>query len=126
MTGQDAADPVLDVAITSGQVLKLNANFKYQHTPSTATGTPLAMKCKGQYSSDGVTWFDMDSATTEITGTPSTAGPVEDRIKGELIATFEKSGLASGTYKVRLMGKFNTSATGNLQVQNGGATSFKT
>lgn len=126
MTGQDGGDPVLDVTITSGQVLKLNANFKYQHTPATATGTPLAMKCKGQYSSDGVNWFDMDSATTEVTGTASTAGVVEDRVKGEMIATFEKSGLAAGTYKVRLMGKFNSSATGNLQPQNGGATSFKT
>lgn len=125
MTGQDAGDPVLDVAITSGQVLKLNANFKYQHTPSTATGSPLAMKCKGQYSSDGTNWFDMDSATTEVTGSASTAGAPEDRIKGELIATFEKSGLATGTYKVRLMGKFNSSATGNLQPQTGSATSSK-
>lgn len=126
MTGQDSGDPVLDVTIAAGQVLKINANFKYQHTPATATGTPLAMKCKGQYSSDGTTWFDMDSATTEVTGTASTAGAVEDRVKGEMIATFEKSGLAAGTYKVRLMGKFNASATGNLQPQNGGATSFKT
>lgn len=125
MTGQDAADPVLDVAITSGQVLKLNANFKYQHTPSNATGTPLAMKCKGQYY-NGSTWLDMDSATTEVTGSASTAGAPEDRVKGEMIATFEKSGLAAGTYPVRLMGKFNSSATGNLQVQSGGATSFKT
>lgn len=125
MTGQDAGDQTLDVAITSGQVLKLNANFKYQHTPSTATGTPLAMKCKAQYFAGGV-WNDMDGATTEVTGTPSTAGAPEDRIKGEIVATFEKPGLATATYPVRLLGKFNSSATGNLQVQTGGVTSFKT
>lgn len=125
MTGQDAGDQTLDVAITSGQVLKLNANFKYQHTPSTATGTPLAMKCKAQYFAGGV-WNDMDGATTEVTGTPSTAGGPEDRIKGEMVATFEKPGLATATYPVRLLGKFNSSATGNLQVQTGGVTSFKT
>lgn len=126
MTGQDGGDPILDVAITSGQVLKLNANFKYQHVPSSGFPTPISMVCKGQYSSDGTNWFDMNSATTEVTGTPSTSGTVEDRVKGEMIATFEKSGLATGTYKVRLTGKKSASGTGNLQPQTGGATSFKT
>lgn len=125
MTNQDSLDPILDVAITSGQTLKLTANFKYQHTPAAATGTPLAMTCKGQYSTDGVTWLDMNSATTEVTGSASTAGTPEDRIKGELIATFEKSGLSTATYKVRLLGKFASAATGNLQVQTGSATSSK-
>lgn len=127
MTGQDSGDPVLDVAITSGQTLNLTANFKYLHTPGTATGTPVAMTCKGQYSTDGTNWFDMNSATTEVTGSLSTASSdPEDREKGELIYTFQKTGLSTATYKVRLMGKKAATASGSLQPQNGGATSFKT
>lgn len=126
MTTQETGDPVLDVAITSGQTLNLTANFKYQHTPASATGSPVAMTCKGQYSTDGVTWNDMNSAITEVTGSPSTAGAPEDRVKGELVYTFQKTGLATATYKVRLMGKKAAAASGNLQPQTGSATSYKT
>lgn len=127
MTGQDAGDPLLDVVVAGpGDTLKLAANFKYQHIPATATGSPVAMTCKAECSSDNwATVIAMDGGGSDATGTASQAGIVEDRVKGELIHTFTKTGLAAGTYKVRLLGKKAAAASGSLQVQSGSATSSK-
>lgn len=121
MTGLDGGDPVMDVAITSGQTLKLTALLSYV-TTSTA---PLRMTCKGQYSSDGSTWNDMNSATTEVSGSAAIrlTGPPSVE-QGDLSATFTKISLATGTYKVRLMGKL-FSGSGTLTPTDGRATSSK-
>lgn len=121
MSGQDGGDPVMDVQITSGQTLKLNANFYYLNN---STGG-LTMTCKGQYH-DGANWQDMNSgAYTEKTGTEAQklVDPVE-YVEGAMVAEFTKTGLASGTYPVRLMGKL-TSGSGTLTPTSGGATSSR-
>lgn len=127
MTSQDSGDPVLDVVVAGvGDTLKLVANFKYQHIPATATGSPASMTCKAECSPDNwATVIAMDGGGADATGSPSQAGTPEDRVKGELIHTFTKTGLAAGTYKVRLQGKKTAAASGTLQVQSGSATSSK-
>ncbi len=120
MTGQDGGDPTMDVVIASGQTLKLNTNFYYRN----ASGTSLTMTCKGQYQLGGV-WYDMDSGTTEQTGTAAEKllDPVE-YVEGEAVFAFTKASLSPGTYPVRLMGKL-TSGSGTLTPTSGGATSSK-
>lgn len=121
MSGQDGGDPVMDVEITSGQTLKLNANFYYLNGSTTA----LTMTCKGQYY-DGATWQDMNNgAYTEKTGTEAQklVDPVEF-VEGAMVAEFTKTSLAAGTYPVRLMGKL-TSGSGTLTPTSGGATSSR-
>lgn len=127
MTSLDSGDPVLDVVIAgTGDTLRLVANFKYQHTPAAATGSPVAMTCKAECSSNNwATVIAMDGAGADATGSASQAGAPEDRIKGELVFSFTKTGLAAGTYKVRLQGKKAAAASGSLQVQTGSATSSK-
>lgn len=120
MTSQDSGDPTLDVDITSGQTLKLNTNFYYRNNAAGA----LTMTCKGQYY-DGSTWQDMNSGTTEQTGSPAQklSDPIEFEL-GSAVFAFTKTGLATGTYPVRLMGKI-TSGSGILTPTYGGATSSK-
>lgn len=122
MTGLDGGDPVMDVAIAGGQTLKLNTNFYYRN----ASTSSLTMTCKGQYSTDGATWTDMNSGGyTEKQGglAQKLTSPVE-YVEGDMVAAFTKTGLSAATYKVRLLGKL-TSGSGVLTPTSGGATSSK-
>lgn len=122
MTGLDGGDPVMDVAIAGGQTLKLNTNFYYRNASTTA----LTMTCKGQYSTDGVTWNDMDSGgyTEKVGGTAQKLVDPVEYVEGDMVAAFTKTGLSAATYKVRLLGKI-TSGSGALTPTSGGATSSK-
>jgi len=121
MSGLDGGDPVMDVAIGSGQTLKLTTNFYYRNGSPSA----LTMTCKGQYFAGGI-WNDMNSgAYTEKQGgtAQKLTSPVE-YVEGDMVAEFTKTGLAAATYPVRLVGKL-TSGTGTLTPTSGGATSSK-
>lgn len=121
MSGLDGGDPVMDVAIGSGQTLKLTTNFYYRNGSPSA----LTMTCKGQYFAGGI-WNDMNSgAYTEKQGgtAQKLTSPVE-YVEGDMVAEFTKTGLSAATYPVRLVGKL-TSGTGTLTPTSGGATSSK-
>lgn len=120
LTSQDTGDAVMDVAITSGQTLRCLANFYYLNGATSS----LSMDCKAEYY-DGATWQPMNSGPATATGTAAQklTSPVE-YVEGEMSATFTKTGLAPGTYPVRLLGKL-TSGTGTLTPTSGGATSSK-
>lgn len=122
MTGLDGGDPVMDVAIAGGQTLKLNTNFYYRN----ASGAALTMTCKGQYSTDGLTWNDMDSGgyTEKVGGAAQKLLDPVEYVEGDMVAAFTKTGLSAATYKVRLLGKI-TSGGGALTPTSGGATSSK-
>lgn len=122
MTGLDGGDPVMDVVLAGGQTLKVNANFYYRNG-ATAHRT---MTCKAEYSSDGVTWFDMNSGGyTDYAGTDAfkLTSPVEF-VDGEMVGEWTKTGLAAGTWHVRLSGKI-TSGAGTLTPVAGGVTSSR-
>lgn len=122
ISGQDVDDPLMDVAIGSGQTLKLSVNFYY----TKAGPTPNSMTCDAQYSSDGVTWNAMNSgpATAEGTAAYTTQDPYQ-QVVGEMIGSFTKTGLSPGTYKVRLRGKKTSDISNSLTPVSGGATSLK-
>jgi len=121
LTGQDVGDPVMDVAIASGQTLRCTANFYYRNNSFGAR----YMKCKAEYSADGSTWLPMNSALPEYEGTAAEKliEPVEF-VEGQMAYTFTKTGLSAATYKVRLLGRL-TSGAGTLTPTRGGVTSSR-
>lgn len=121
LTSQDGGDPVLDVAITSGQTLKLNANFYYRN----AATSSLTMTCKAEYYTGSV-WADMNNGgyTDKVGGTAQKLLSPVEYVEGDMVAEWTKTGLATGTYPVRLVGKL-TSGSGTLTPTSGGATSSK-
>lgn len=124
MTTTDGDDTILDVILSGSGGIKLTAVLSYQQSSNLGT---LAMTCKGEYSPDeGTNWYDMDSSTGEYTGTGSyrTDDPPEE-VEGWLSATWTKTSLGAGTYKIRLRGKKASSVTGSLIVLYGTATSAK-
>jgi hypothetical protein len=124
MTGQDVDDPQMDVAITSGQTLKLTAVFTYTKVGSAAN----YMVCIGQYSADnGATWTDMGAAWqgSETYRLWDEEFNYYEIVPGEMNTSWTVTGLSTGTYKVRLQGKKGNSSTGNLFVGSGAATSSR-
>lgn len=118
MSSQDAGDPVLDVAIAAGQTLKAVALFSYSKA-----GGLAQLRCDAEYSLDGVTWTAFPQGPS--TGTDAgkygyfEGGEYYYEVYiGDMSAVWTKSGLAAGTYKVRLKGT-RVGATGTLVPQSG-------
>lgn len=120
MTGLDSGDPVMDVTLTATGTLRCNANFYYNN----GSGTPRSLTCKAEYYIAGA-WQPMNSGTVEAVGTNAQKllDPVEF-VLGEMIALFTKTGVAAGTYPVRLLGKL-TSGPATLTPTEGSVTSSK-
>lgn len=120
LTNTSGGDPLMDVTITAGQSLKGAANFQYHMTGT--SGLSAEAMCKFQYSPDGTTWTDFAAA---VAGGTATAVDPEfgDAIDSEIIFNQTKSGLASGTWKVRLVGAKSSSSGGGLVAISGSATS---
>lgn len=118
MSSQDAGDPVLDVAIAGGQTLKAVALFSY-----TKAGGLAQLRCTAEYSLDGVSWtaFPQGPFTGTDAGKYSYFEGGEyyyEVYVGEMSAVWTKSGLAAGTYKVRLKG-LRVGASGTLVPTSG-------
>lgn len=124
MTGTHSGDVSLDVAIGGpGDTLRLGVSTTY--TLSTTSAAVATLQCVGQYSLDGSTWTDMGSA---VTGDPATVEIINGkplREAGWLSADWSVTGLAAGTYKVRLMGRRIGGAVGTLNPLDGRAISSK-
>lgn len=129
LTNQDVDDPPLEVAITSGQTLKLLTVMSYVR----ATAYFVAVTALGQYSSDGgTTWTDMGTAVTGSYTARYYNDSGEGGLQGgyiietgSLSTSWTVAGLATGTYKVRLVGKKDNSSTGNILIAEGYATSSR-
>lgn len=124
MSSQDAGDPVLDVVIGAGQTLKAVVNISY-----TKGGGLALIQGLAQYSLDGVTWTDFPEGRKNGTEagkyTYVEAGEVfTQTFVGDLSMLWQKSGLAAGTYKVRLLGK-RVGAVGTLVPSGGYFTSSR-
>lgn len=123
MTGTHPADAALDVAITGpSDELRLNASFSYViGTSSTGTST---MECDAEYY-DGAVWVSMGAS---VVGTASTALVIPseppEQNPGSMNAAWSVTGLAAGTYPVRLRGRL-TSGSRALTPTSGAATSSR-
>jgi len=122
MTNTDAGDATLDVTLTLGQKLRLTANIEYYKSG----GGSLAMTCTAEYY-NGSAWVSMGADVTGTSALRYYDGDFQGWVMepGGLSYTWEVTGLATGTYPVRLLGKKATSTTGNLSVAPGAATSSR-
>jgi hypothetical protein len=132
LTGTNSGDVALDVTVTStADIIHLSTTFEYalNGTQTSSVTSSARAEVVGQTSADGgATWEDMG---------PSVTGSDAERVydggrvtvnRGSVAGAWQKTGLAAGTYRVRLRGR-KTASTGvsslSLQPLNGQATSSR-